>query len=86
MSDPAASFRRSIYVILAAVSCTMVLARITTLESRSVGPDKQRTPFLSANDRSRWCTVRALVDEGTYAIDAMIEGRDKNWKFKQYFR
>ena len=80
MSDPAASFRRSIYVILAAVSCTMVLARITTLESRSVGPDKQRTPFLSANDRSRWCTVRALVDEGTYAIDAMIEGRDKNWK------
>jgi hypothetical protein len=29
---------------------------------------KQR-PFLSANDRSRWLTVRSLVEYGTYAID-----------------
>ncbi len=29
-------------------------------------------PFLSANDRSRWCTIRALVDHGTYEIDAII--------------
>ena len=29
-------------------------------------------PFLSANDRSRWCTIRALVDEGTYAIDRIV--------------
>jgi hypothetical protein len=26
-------------------------------------------PFLSGNDRSRWCTVRALVEYGTYSID-----------------
>lgn len=25
-------------------------------------------PTLSSNDRSRWCTVRALVDEGTWVI------------------
>ncbi len=25
-------------------------------------------PTLSSNDRSRWCTVRALVDQGTWAI------------------
>lgn len=38
-----------------------------------------RRPFLSANDRSRWCTVRALVEpqmrvEGVpYAIDKVIQ-------------
>ena len=40
-----------------------------------------RRPFLSANDRSRWCTVRALVEdemrvEGVpYAIDKVIAER-----------
>jgi hypothetical protein len=43
----------------------------------------QRRPFLSANDRSRWCTVRALVEpdmrvEGApYAIDRVIQ--QPNW-------
>ncbi len=38
-----------------------------------------RRPFLSANDRSRWCTVRALVEEemrvpgAPYAIDRVIQ-------------
>jgi hypothetical protein len=32
---------------------------------------KQR-PFLSANDRSRWLTVRALVEQGSYAIDRYV--------------
>ncbi len=36
------------------------------------GQLKLRRPFLSANDRSRWCTIRALVDDGTYAIDHII--------------
>src|SRR5580704_16413957 len=26
-------------------------------------------PLLSANDRSRWCTVWSLVERGTYQID-----------------
>lgn len=30
-------------------------------------------PFLSANDRSRWLAVRALVERGTFAIDGIIE-------------
>ena len=40
-------------------------------------------PFLSANDRSRWCTVRALVEKDMrvqgypYAIDKVIQG--SNW-------
>lgn len=29
----------------------------------------QAEPLQSANDRSRWCTVRALVEQGTYRID-----------------
>jgi hypothetical protein len=29
-------------------------------------------PFLSANDRSRWMTVRSLVEHGTYEIDNIV--------------
>lgn len=42
-----------------------------------------RRPFLSANDRSRWCTVRALVEPDMqvpgvpYAIDRVIQ--ERNW-------
>jgi hypothetical protein len=42
-----------------------------------------RRPFLSANDRSRWCTVRALVEDemrvasAPYAIDKVIQ--EPNW-------
>ncbi len=37
---------------------------------------KQR-PFLGANDRSRWDTIRALVEHGTYAIDDVVA--EPNW-------
>ena len=37
---------------------------------------KQR-PFLSGNDRSRWDTIRALVEHGTYAIDDIVA--EPNW-------
>jgi hypothetical protein len=29
-------------------------------------------PFLSANDRSRWLTVRALVEKGSFVIDELV--------------
>jgi hypothetical protein len=29
-------------------------------------------PFLSSNDRSRWMTVRSLVEHGTYEIDEIV--------------
>jgi hypothetical protein len=29
-------------------------------------------PFLSANDRSRWLTVRSLVEYGTYEVDKIV--------------
>ena len=62
--------RWAIWLLIAASTATMVgrimLVRAPTGES----------PMLSANDRSRWCTVRALVDHGTYAIDALVRQRD----------
>jgi hypothetical protein len=52
------------------------------LELKRVQSERQarlRRPFLSANDRSRWCTVRALVEDdmrvpgAPYAIDRVIQ-------------
>lgn len=40
-------------------------------------PRNLQRPFLSGNDRSRWCTVRALVEHGTYAIDDIVS--QPNW-------
>ncbi len=34
-------------------------------------------PFFSANDRSRWLTVRSLVEEGTYEVDSFF--RQPRW-------
>lgn len=36
------------------------------------------TPMFSSNDRSRWATVRALVDDGTFSI-----GRRENFESKE---
>lgn len=52
-------------------------------------------PFLSANDRSRWDTIRALVENGTYAIDDiqsepgwdtidMVKHRDRDGQWRLY--
>lgn len=40
-------------------------------------PRRLQRPFLSGNDRSRWCTVRALVEHGTFAIDDVVS--QPNW-------
>lgn len=42
-------------------------ARIASVLSRD-----EATPFLSANDRSRWGTVAALVEDRTYAFDRIV--------------
>jgi hypothetical protein len=35
--------------------------------------ERRQRPFLSGNDRSRWLTVRALVEKGTFEIDELID-------------
>ena len=43
------------------------------------------TPFFSANDRSRWCTIAALAIDGTYQIDKVIELRDPKTKRRTWY-
>ncbi|MEZ6066182.1 MAG: hypothetical protein R3B90_10850 [Planctomycetaceae bacterium] len=49
---------RLLCLVIIGVSLTVSFARLLSVQQ-----------FASANDRSRWCTVAALVEEGTYAID-----------------
>lgn len=43
------------------------------------------TPFFSANDRSRWCTIAALAIDGTYEIDKLLEIRDPKTKRRTWY-
>lgn len=87
--DERAPLRRAIYAILIVIGAAAVVGRILAVDAvdsrRLEGylysqgrPDWQkRLPFLSANDRSRWCTIRSLVERGTYVIDDIIA--EPNW-------
>src|SRR3954453_10779633 len=46
--------------------------RMAAEEERLRKELKLQRPFLSANDRSRWMTVRSLVERGTYEIDSIV--------------
>ena len=59
----------SIFWILIVCSVSMVAGRVMTLKNEQ---SKGDSPFFSANDRSRWCTIRSLGDAGTYEIDDVI--------------
>ena len=67
----AARIRRWLDVIIW-LSLIWFVCRVSVVKSR-----EGDLPFQSANDRSRWCTVRALVDQGTYRIDDVIQ--DRGW-------
>lgn len=84
-----AALRRGVYGLLIAIALGSFVGRVCAVTSvdalsiekylKSQGRDdwqKQR-PFLSSNDRSRWATVRALVEHGTYQIDAIVS--QPNW-------
>ncbi len=82
--DPSARLRWGVYALLIALASGGMLGRIMAVNSvdaigleshlyRQGRRDWQRQrPFLSANDRSRWATVRSLVEHGTYAIDDVV--------------
>ncbi len=54
------------------VSGEQLEARMAVEEARLGNELRLQRPFLSANDRSRWMTVRALVEHGTYQIDDIM--------------
>lgn len=66
------SLRWGIYGLLIAIAVGSMVGRIF-----AVNDSVNRRPFLSGNDRSRWCTIRSLVEEGTYAIDNVV--REPGW-------
>jgi hypothetical protein len=73
MIDEGRETRWRAYALFIVLASGIMLARVARVRS----PDpKSPTPFLSANDRSRWATIRALADEGTYAIDSIIFDKD----------
>lgn len=79
------ALRWSIYALLGALAVGSVLGRTLAVQSVDrIGLEQHLhrqgklreplvRPFLSANDRSRWCTIRALVEEGRYEIDNIIQ-------------
>lgn len=70
--DQVRPLRLAVYTILIVIVLAITAGRIGAVAARD-----GCTPFLSANDRSRWCTVRSLVEFGTYEIDEVI--RDRGW-------
>ena len=73
--DPPArrNLRYAVYALLIATSLGSLVGRIAHVQARD-----GRTPFLSANDRSRWCTIRSLGNLGVYEIDDIIKIRGWN--------
>ncbi len=43
-----------------------------TISQKVILEKRLQRPFLSANDRSRWLTIRAIVEKGTFAIDELV--------------
>jgi len=68
-------------MLLMLVAVGIVAGRIAVVSSAN-----GLTPFLSANDRSRWCTVASLVEDGTYRIDRQMQLTDVDPKIKREVR
>ena len=71
-SDSRRRQRRSTYRLLIFIALAIAAGRIATVISRDGD-----AAFLSANDRSRWCTIAALVEARTYEIDQLINLKNK---------
>ncbi len=69
-ADNNARLRWSVYWLLIAIAVGGMMGRILAVDS--VNSVSLKRPFLSANDRSRWATVRSLVEQHTYAIDDIV--------------
>jgi hypothetical protein len=77
----AAQLRWTVYWLLITVSAGGMVGRILSVDTvnreelqKQVARRGERImgPALSANDRSRWCTIRSLVEYGTYEIDNIL--------------
>ncbi len=87
MSDISPALRqsastRSQYVIgiILLLGLTVQLVRILQVQSTT-----GETPFFSANDRSRWCTIAALAINGSYVIDDVLQIRDPKTRRRTWY-
>jgi len=71
--------RRDRYLVLLLFALALAAGRIASATS-----DEGDTAFMSANDRSRWATVAALSEDGTYAIDRLIQIEDETGKRRPF--
>lgn len=63
----------------------VLAAGIQLLRILQVQSTTGETPFFSANDRSRWCTIAALAINGTYEIDQIIEIKDPQTRRRTWY-
>ncbi len=68
-SPARSALRRSFYGLFIVIAASLVTARIMRVRSPDAG---SRTPFQSANDKSRWATIRSLGDHGVWSIEHII--------------
>jgi hypothetical protein len=65
------------YWLIIFVSIATIGGRVATVQNHF---EDGETAFFSANDRSRWTTIRSLVDKGTYEIDEVLaESSEIRW-------
>jgi hypothetical protein len=64
-----AETRKTVYALLVLVAASVVGTRLLTVP-----------PSFSVNDRSRWATIRALVDTGSYSIGRRYERLDSTYE------
>lgn len=84
IQDANRGLRWGVYLLLIALATGNMLGRLFAVNAvDQVGLEKylqkqgredwrKSRPFLSSNDRSRWATIRSLVEHGTYEIDAIV--------------
>lgn len=89
MTDPTAQIRRWVYLMLILISFGMITAHIMGVERvlqprlMKKWPDNkpEPQPTHADNDRSRWATIRALVEENTYVIGVRAYLEDSDDKY-----
>ncbi len=62
-----------------------ILVAISIARLVSVVASNGETPFLSANDRSRWSAVAAILEDQTFAIDRLLEKRDSRGRSRTWY-
>ncbi len=77
-----ASSWRARYLMAAIVLLGLVVQGVRIAQVQS---SRGETPFFSANDRSRWCTIAALAINGSYEIDDVLQIRDPKTRNRSWY-